>query len=182
MSKFFRHLKLAAVILVLASISQPGSAGVMTFDFVSSGGVHELEIVVNLPVSALSDIQSLTVLPTNDVGLPSSDLTLRLLEAGGLSLDAAGTGLTSDASTPPFGDPSAPLQTVLSTVAPSFSQLFLAWYVDESLYPDNFTIGTQVAAIGDWELRPQPVPEPNSFMMLASAAVLACGFYRRKCH
>jgi hypothetical protein len=143
-------------------------AGIMTFDFTSTGGIKEAEIVLNLPAASLSDIKSFAILPSNDMGLPAGPVIIPPtpgIFAGPLDLDAAGTGLTSTAQMPP--------------ASLDLNPIFIGLFNEDMPEPDTIILAGFGAITGDWELA--SVPEPSSLILwgTGTAAVMGWGFRRR---
>ena len=158
---------LAGVVVLMTSLSGSLRAGLMTFDFIEDGnGIHEAEIVLNLPALSAADIKSFTILPSNDMGLPAGPVIIPPspgIFAGSLDLDAAGTGLTSTSQTPPSSLDLNPIAVTL--------------FNEDMPEPDTIFLPGFGATTGDWELA--SVPEPSSLILWGTAAVMGWGFRRR---
>lgn len=183
MNVFFTA-KLAGVIVIVANLTAPGYAGILTFDFVSNLGTREAEMVLDLPASSASSIHSLTLLPGNDFYPTTSPIAFTPSSGAGISalviIPNSAVLTTSSNLTIITGDALIPPGDTLSislAITPS------AAFVDDLVVltpPTPTPVPIPYPNVdGDWELRATPVPEPATLILGGSAALVACGFRKR---
>lgn len=183
MKRYFAP-RLAGIIVIIATLTPPSHAGIMAFDFVSTLGEKEAEIVLDLPASSVSSIRSLTLLPGNDFYPTNSPISFRPSSGSNVSslafVPSSAVLTTTSRLTVISGDAllsSGDTRSISLAFTPS------AAFVDDIVVitpPSPTPVPIPYPNIdGDWELRATPVPEPHSLILCGSAALVAWGFRNR---